>query len=301
MTWRFWQERFGGRGVLLAELPLADERLRRASGGAIRRGDGIILPNRREREYLSFKGFLEGARLLKDRAEAQYWKDVVRDEDVVLVQTKERVLGPRVIGQTVFGARLLASRSPASIQAVALTSALDDDVGESWLRTLFRFPQLSCEAITDPSRPFKVGVDPPRPHREIEKWYLETRVDEPYANFVDSADAEDRRLFTLADRYKVGRLVVLGSHLAPPALGGRRLLLIHTAKNRMRRATLNLPVLGEAVLHRALVQRHCSPESVRSVIVCDRADGDLRPFLDSFPEIELVERDPPTSDISSLG
>ena len=83
--------------MLLAEFPLADEHLRASTGGELRWGDGLILPNRTEGAYLSLKGSPPGARLLTEKSEAQHWKDSVAGDDVVLVQTKERLLGPRVI------------------------------------------------------------------------------------------------------------------------------------------------------------------------------------------------------------
>lgn len=77
------------------------------------------------------------------------------------------------------------------------------------------------------------------------------------------------------------------AHRREVDLRGEEVIVVQTKASR-----LGMYVMGQAVFSAELVRRRFQPATLRSVIVCTADDAELRPFLDAYPNVEVVVMGP---------
>jgi hypothetical protein len=73
------------------------------------------------------------------------------------------------------------------------------------------------------------------------------------------------------------------AHWRDVSLAGQRVIVVQAKASR-----LGMYLMGQAIFSAELVRTRFAPASLRSVILCSKDDSVLRPYLVSYPEVEVV-------------
>jgi hypothetical protein len=197
---------------------------------------------------------------------ADEWVELVRDKDVIVVQTKCSRLGTYLGGQAVFSPGLVRDWLPVrSVTSVAVCSESDDE-----LRRLIE--SLGVEVVVLAGYAArKEGKSPLRPLRERYWKALGGTLVERYP----IAAGHHAEALILPD-WETQKLAP-GS--AVP-IDGEHVVIVQT------NAGLGMYVTGQALLTYELLQKHHRPAELRSVAVVPRDDMVIRHLYDPFPFLE---------------
>lgn len=247
VTVPYWRGDAGIRDhVLLGEVPLRTDLLRRIDGVAVKRVG--------RRGPVPGPFYLSGGAM--PAAERRHWLSQIPGSTVVAIQTKVEPVGFSVLGQTLVSTELLPELYPdCRATGIALGTVGDPDL-ERVLPAVSRKLRIAAWPVE--------GVKN-RPTREYPV----------AARLLDQLGAEVRGLGQVAQKVLLTRhesaeaLFVSGSSTvsAPDDLRGRDVVAVHT----IGKAT-NLPVVGHAVFSAALIREH-RPRSLRSIVIAAGKDG----------------------------
>ena len=126
MIRKYWQEVVGG--LIIWEFTMVNKT--EDVGG--RYLDALILPNQERREASKFE--------ISD--------DMIKNQDIILVQAKNKRLGMAVLGQAVFSVELMRKFSPLSIRSIALCTG-NDKILENLLKPYHEVEVVVQERINN--------------------------------------------------------------------------------------------------------------------------------------------------------
>jgi hypothetical protein len=231
--------------VLLGEVPLRTDLLRRIDGVALKRaGRGGPVPG---------PFYLSGG--ATPAAERRHWLSQIAGSTVVAIQTKVEPVGFSVLGQTLVSTELLPEVYPGCrATGIALGTAGDPDL-ERILPAVSRKLRVAAWPVEGAKN---------RPTREYPA--AVRLLDQLGAAVRGLQQAPQKVLLTRHESAEA--LFVSGSSEAssPHDLRGRDVIAVHT----IGKAT-NLPVVGHAVFSAALIREH-RPRSLRSIVVATGRD-----------------------------
>jgi hypothetical protein len=246
--------------VLLGEVPLRTDLLRRVDGVAVKRvGRGGPVPGP---FYLSGRA--------TPAVERRHWLSQIPGSTVIAIQTKVEPVGFSVLGQTLVSTELLPELYPdCRATGIALGTAGDPDL-ERILPAVSRKLRIAGWPVEGAKN---------RPTRE---YPVAARLLDQLGAKVHGLKQVPKKVL-LTRHESAEALFVSGSSTvrSPDELRGRDVVAVHT----IGKAT-NLPVVGHAVFSAALIREH-RPRSLRSIVVAAGKDGVVERVATAF-DIEIL-------------
>jgi len=260
MTSRY-AERMGG--TLLLEYPIIWQR----PGVGWRRVDAIIIQDRRPQVPT------EDGRISLD------------GHDVIVVQTKAHRLAMPVLGQALFSRDLVIREfKPTSVRTVALCTG--DDTALNPIAKRYRIDvEFEVDELAKPrTRPMSART----PARRSAASMMTRRYAERVGGTLLNPYAVIDKLPDGATQQWV-EAIILPSLKHPEnsniSLKGHDVIIVHARERR-----LGMPLMGQALFSRELVEKYCKPSSIRTVALCTEDDNVLGPIAKRYG-IEVAEED----------
>jgi hypothetical protein len=259
ITQEFWEKKLGGQGTLYENFP------------AVRRQPGV--QEARHLDGVVVLGDPPGIRTRGGRC--------LDGEDIVIIQTKAKRLGPHLFGQALLSQDLIQMRwSPNRVRSVLLCTEDDPE-----LRAVTdKFPSVKIHIMRGATGPFtrtRLPADQVKQRLRSRGTFIQPfRLTKYFAIdglLVPGIDTADRR---------PAREVVAGKHVTT----------VHSEKRDGQPAIIGMYISGEVIAAQEMVKQ-MGAASVDSLVLCRRDDQAVGQALRKYARyaIERVEVSRPAS------